>query len=66
MKANGLQICEARYFLFFPSRAAVLRRTEGILRQLPLGAQYYVAARRLSASGSPDLEERPSPSGCGG
>jgi SAM-dependent methyltransferase len=58
MKANGLKICEIRYILFFPWRSAVLRRTEGMLRRFPLGAQYYVAARRPSISASPDPERR--------
>ena len=39
-----LRPVESRYILFFPWRGRILRRTEDLLRRLPLGAQYYVAA----------------------
>lgn len=41
----GLRAVEQRYILFFPRRGKVLRRAEDLLRNVPLGAQYYVAAR---------------------
>jgi SAM-dependent methyltransferase len=50
MRATGLIICDARYILFFPWRASVLRSTERMLRRFPLGAQYYVAARRRNTA----------------
>jgi SAM-dependent methyltransferase len=37
---------ESRYFAFFPWRARFLRRVEGRLGRLPLGAQYAVTGRR--------------------
>lgn len=40
----GLRPVEERYVLFFPWRGRALRRAEDVLRRLPLGAQYYVAA----------------------
>jgi SAM-dependent methyltransferase len=40
----GLRPVEERYILFFPWRGAPFRRAEDVLRRLPLGAQYYVAA----------------------
>lgn len=43
--AAGLVPVERRYILFFPWDAPLLRGAERALRRLPLGAQYYVAAR---------------------
>jgi SAM-dependent methyltransferase len=40
----ALRPVEERYILFFPWRGRPLRRAEDVLRRLPLGAQYYVAA----------------------
>jgi SAM-dependent methyltransferase len=40
----GLRPVEERYILFFPRRGRALRRVEDLLRRLPLGAQYYLAA----------------------
>lgn len=48
----GLDVEESRYIVFFPWRAGWLRAVERRLGPLPLGAQYYVAARRR-ALGSP-------------
>lgn len=42
----GLQRVETRFILFFPFDARIFRRMEGALGALPLGAQYYVAARK--------------------
>lgn len=42
--AAGLRPVEERYIVFFPWRGRALRRAEDVLRRLPLGAQYYVAA----------------------
>ena len=42
----GLERLESPYILFFPRGGERLRRAERGLRWLPLGAQYYVAARR--------------------
>jgi SAM-dependent methyltransferase len=41
----GLDAVDTRYILFFPRRGKVLRRAEDLLRRVPLGAQYYVAAK---------------------
>jgi SAM-dependent methyltransferase len=40
----GLRPVEARYVTFFPWRGRPLRRAEDVLRRLPLGAQYFLAA----------------------
>jgi SAM-dependent methyltransferase len=45
LQATGLEPVEERYFLFFPWRAGLLDRAERALAPVPLGAQYYVAAR---------------------
>ena len=37
---------EARYILFVPARAAILRKLERFLTSVPLGAQYVIAGRR--------------------
>jgi SAM-dependent methyltransferase len=44
LRRVGLRPVEERYILFFPRRGRALRRAEDLLRRLPLGAQYYVAA----------------------
>jgi SAM-dependent methyltransferase len=44
VEAVGMWVAERRYILFFPWRVRVLRRIEGALRRLPLGAQYVVSA----------------------
>jgi ubiquinone/menaquinone biosynthesis C-methylase UbiE len=41
----GLTVVEQRYFLFFPWRGRVTTWLESCLSWLPLGAQYFVAAR---------------------
>ena len=46
LEGAGTGVVESSYFLFFPWHARVLRRVEGALGSLPLGAQYAVAARR--------------------
>jgi SAM-dependent methyltransferase len=53
--SEGLELVDARYILFFPRRSAALRRLERGLRRFPLGAQYYVAARK-GATSPPDSE----------
>lgn len=45
LQAVGLKSVERRYIIFFPWRSAVLGRAERALAPVPLGAQYYVAAR---------------------
>lgn len=45
LRAAGLKQVEQRYILFFPWRSALLGRAERALAPVPLGAQYYVAAR---------------------
>jgi SAM-dependent methyltransferase len=45
MGSAGLDVVTSSYVLFFPWRVATLRRIEGGLGWLPLGAQYLVAGR---------------------
>lgn len=45
LRAAGLRTIEERYIVFFPWRSRLLRRVERALAPVPLGAQYYVAAR---------------------
>jgi SAM-dependent methyltransferase len=45
MTGEGWRLAETRYILFFPWRHAVFGAVERRLGWLPLGAQYYVAAR---------------------
>lgn len=45
LKDAGARPLESRYILFFPWRSRVLSRVERALAPVPLGAQYYVAAR---------------------
>jgi SAM-dependent methyltransferase len=45
MASAGLDVVTSSYVLFFPWRIATLRRIEGALGWLPLGAQYLVAGR---------------------
>jgi SAM-dependent methyltransferase len=47
MSEQGLRTVERRFILLFPWRGALLRRIERGLARLPVGAQYYVAARKL-------------------
>ncbi len=42
---GGLSFVERRYFLFLPWRGRLVQLLESVLRALPLGAQYFVAAR---------------------
>jgi SAM-dependent methyltransferase len=44
-RQSGLQVAEGGYVLVFPTRNRPLRALERRLRKLPLGAQYYLAAR---------------------
>jgi SAM-dependent methyltransferase len=46
LEGAGLKVAEQRYYLFFPRVLGCLRRLEPWLGWLPLGAQYYVAARK--------------------
>jgi SAM-dependent methyltransferase len=43
---QGLEVVESPYIIFFPRDSEALRRVERGIARLPLGAQYYVAARR--------------------
>jgi SAM-dependent methyltransferase len=44
---NGLTLVDRGFLLLFPSRRKRVLAVERALRRLPLGAQYYVAARPL-------------------
>jgi hypothetical protein len=46
MKQAGFSTLVRRYRLFFPGPLRALRHLERRLAWLPLGAQYYVAARK--------------------
>lgn len=46
LRGAGLYIEEQRYYYFFPRAMQCLRPLERVLGWLPLGGQYYVAARR--------------------
>jgi SAM-dependent methyltransferase len=46
LRGGGLRLLESRYVIFFPWRGGVFRKLEHLLRRLPFGAQYAVAARR--------------------
>jgi SAM-dependent methyltransferase len=46
--ASGLVLHAAGYFLVFPWDNAFTRACERILRRLPVGAQYFVAARKAA------------------
>lgn len=46
LSAQGLEPVESPFIIFFPRDNERLRRVERRLSRLPLGAQYYVAARR--------------------
>ena len=46
LSSQGLVVLESPYIIFFPRRSDALRRVERGIGRLPLGAQYYVAARR--------------------
>ncbi|HUO56831.1 MAG TPA: class I SAM-dependent methyltransferase, partial [bacterium] len=41
-----IELVEKKFILFTPFRAGFFRWLEGVLGWLPLGAQYYVAAKR--------------------
>jgi hypothetical protein len=44
----GFGAADVRYRIFFPHALRRLRPLEAKLKWLPLGAQYYVAARKAS------------------
>lgn len=46
LRGAGLEPAESRQIIFLPTSAAWWLRVEDLLRRVPLGAQYYVAARR--------------------
>lgn len=48
MRGAGLVAAEERYILFFPWSGKAFRAIESGLRWLPMGAQYFVSARRPS------------------
>lgn len=43
----GLELVERRFIVFLPSDGPWGRRVNHLLRRVPLGAQHYVAARRV-------------------
>ncbi len=43
----GLNIVDDAYIIFFPFKGGLFRRAEKFLKWLPLGAQQYVAGRKL-------------------
>jgi SAM-dependent methyltransferase len=45
----GLRPADVSHFLFFPWRGGAWARLERVLRRIPLGAQYYVAATKGAA-----------------
>ena len=46
LTSNGLEVTDSPYIVFIPREGRRLRRIERSVAKLPLGAQYYVAARR--------------------
>ena len=46
LERAGVASCDQRYILFLPWRGSAVRRIEDVVRNVPLGAQYYVAAIR--------------------
>jgi hypothetical protein len=44
--SNALDVEESPYIVFIPREGRALRRIERAVAKLPLGAQYYAAARR--------------------
>ena len=48
VRGAGLVAAEERYILFFPWSGKAFRAIESGLRWLPMGAQYFVSARRPS------------------
>jgi SAM-dependent methyltransferase len=46
LRDAGLEIVESPYIVFFPFASRLARRVERLLGPVPLGAQYYVAARK--------------------
>jgi SAM-dependent methyltransferase len=46
LRSAGLELAERRYIVFLPFGGERIERFEHRLRNLPVGAQYYVAARR--------------------
>ncbi len=45
-KAGFSFLCPPRFLFYFPRTLAFLRRTEPLLARIPLGAQYYILARK--------------------
>jgi SAM-dependent methyltransferase len=50
LRAAGLELAERRYIVFLPFGGERMEPLERRLRNLPVGAQYYVAARRPQAA----------------
>lgn len=48
IKPLPLSISETRYIVFFPAFLNFLRRFEPYLAKIPLGAQYFIAARKAA------------------
>jgi hypothetical protein len=48
VRAAGFAAADVRYRIFFPHALRRLRPLEAKLTWLPLGAQYYVCARKAS------------------
>lgn len=53
LREAGFTVSRPRYYFFFPHLLRVLRPLERLLRWLPLGGQYFVVARKLSAAPGP-------------
>jgi len=45
-KAGLAPVSGAKSFFYFPRQLAFLRKAEGVLKHLPLGAQYLVLAAK--------------------
>lgn len=46
MRSAGLEVIRTDFHFVFPGALRALRRSEGLVKRLPLGAQYQVLARR--------------------
>jgi SAM-dependent methyltransferase len=53
LREAGFTVSRPRYYFFFPHLLRALRPLERLLRWLPLGGQYFLEARRVSASPAP-------------
>lgn len=53
LREAGFAVSRPRYYFFFPHLLRALRPLERLMRWLPLGGQYFLVARRVSASRAP-------------